>query len=253
MNILDNIVVTQIQPPIVVHSEKGREFQMADRHSYGLSLCISGQITYTMNEKKYISNQSNAVILPQGGTYTLFGNKEGLFPVINFKSENFNCNEIMVLPLENPQACIQSFKVLRNFFLHNESSFKIYSAFYEFLSNVFSANSPKNAPLDSVIKYIAENIQNPELSNTELSNQIGISEVYFRKLFLSHYKTTPKQYILNFRIRKAQQMLCDTHFTVSAIAEECGFSSLYHFCRAFKQRTGQTPTQYAITNRIYKI
>ena len=253
LNNLNSIIVTDIQQPLIVHSEKGRRFQMKDRHSYGLSLCISGQITYTMNEKKYISNPSNGVILPLGGTYTLFGDKEGLFPVVNFECENFNCDEIMVLPLENPQACIRNFETLKSLFLHNESRLNMYSSFYELLSNVSSTNSHKHTPLDSVIKYIAENIQNPELSNVCLASQIGISEVYLRKLFLAHYNRTPKQYILDIRIRKAKQMLIDTLFSVTVIAEECGFSSPYHFCRAFKQRTGQTPTQYAITNRIFKI
>jgi len=220
MNVLENIIVTDIEPPIVVHSQKGREFKMTDRYSFGLSLCISGQITYTMNEKKYISNQSNAVILPQGGNYTLYGDDEGLFPVINFKCENFDSDQITVFSLENPQACIQIFDTLKGLFLHNESHLKIYSSFYTLLSKVSSATSHKYAPLDSVVSYIAENIQIPELSNTILAKQIGISEIYLRKLFLSHYNIAPKQYILNMRIRKAQQMLCDTPFTVTAIAEE---------------------------------
>lgn len=253
MNILDNIVVTQIQPPIVVHSEKGREFRMTDRHSYGLSLCISGQITYTMNGKKYISNQSNGVILPQGGTYTLFGDKEGLFPVVNFKCNNFNFDEIMVLPLENPQACIRNFETLKSLFLHNESRLNMYSSFYELLSNVSSANSHKHTPLDPVIKYIAENIQNPELSNVCLASQIDISEVYLRKLFLTHYNRTPKQYILDIRLQKAKQLLTDTPFSVTAIAEECGFSSVFHFCRAFKQKVGMTPTEFSNLYRIREI
>ena len=253
MNILDNIVVTQIQPPIVVHSEKGRVFQMTGRPSYGLSLCISGQITYTMNEKRYISTQDNAILLPRGGTYFLNGDKEGFFPVVNFNCENLNCNEIVVLPLESPRARIKNFESLKDLFLHNANNLKIYRAFYELLDKVSSANSQKQNPLDPVIQYITENMQNPALSNTFLAKQFGISEVYLRKLFLAHYSTTPKQYVLDIRIRKAKQMLIDTPFTVAVIAEECGFSSVYHFCRCFKQRTGQTPTQYASANRIYKI
>ena len=35
--------------------------------------------------------------------------------------------------------------------------------------------------------------------------------------------------------------------------EECGFSSVYHFCRAFKNKTGMTPTEYANLNKIYQI
>ena len=226
---------------------------MKDRQSYGLSFCISGQITYTMNGKKFISNQSNVVILPQGGTYTLFGDKEGLFPVINFKCENFDFDQIIVLPLENPQTCIKDFDTLKDLFLHNKNHYKIYSTFYELLDKVAAVNSQKQKPLEAVIKYIDANIQNPKLSNTNLARQLGISEVYLRKLFLAHYNISPKQYILDIRIRKAKQMLRDTPFTVAAIAEECGFSSVYHFCRAFKQRAGLTPTQYAINNRVFKI
>ena len=253
MGILDNIVITDIETPIIVHSEKGREFQMTNRQSYGLSLCISGQITYTMNGENYISDQNKAVLLPKGGTYSLHGDKEGLFPVVNFKCENYNYNEILVLPLENPQACIKNFESLKGLFLHDANNLKIYHAFYELLDKVSSANSQKQNPLDPVIKYIADNIQNPELSNPYLARQIGISEVYLRKLFSAHYNITPKQYVLDIRIRKAKQMLRDTPFTVAAIAEECGFSSVYHFCRAFKQRTGLTPTQYAVNSRVFKI
>lgn len=253
MNSLENIVVTEIQQPLVVHSKKGRTVQMTDRKSYGLSLCISGQITYTMNGKQFISNQSNAVILPQSGTYTLFGDKEGVFPVINFKCENFNCDEIIVFQLENPQLCLQNFECLKHLFLCNKSNPKTYSVFYELLDNVICNQGQKESFIDFVVKYLEENIQNPKLSNTELAKHLGISEVYLRKLFLSRYRITPKQYILDIRIRKAKQMLIGTPFTVAAIAEECGFSSVHHFCRCFKQRTGKTPTQYLSANIIYKI
>lgn len=253
MNNLDNIVITDIEIPIVVHSKKGRKFQMTNRQSYGLSLCISGQITYTMNGENYISDQSKAVLLPQGGTYSLFGDAEGLFPVINFKCKNFNCNEIMVFKLENPQAFLKSFEALKNLFLDDKNHLKIYSVFYELLSKIYYENSQKHTLLDSAIQFIAENTQNPTLSNTCIAKQIGISEVYLRKLFLSYYHITPKQYVLDIRIRKAKQLLCDTPFSVTAISEECGFSSVYHFCRAFKNKTGMTPTEYANLNKIYQI
>ncbi len=74
-----------------------------------------------------------------------------------------------------------------------------------------------------------------------------------RKLFLKQYKLTPKQYILQMRIQKAKQLLEESPFTVAAISEKCGFSNPYHFSRAFKQRTGLTPTQYAAQNRFYEI
>ena len=69
---------------------------------------------------------------------------------------------------------------------------------------------------------------------------------------LSSVKIVAGPYIVK-QLPQAKQMLVDTPFTVTAIAEECGFSSVYHFCRAFRQRTGKTPTQYAAENRTYQL
>ena len=253
MNYLENIIITDIEPPFVVHSEKGKKVRMTDRKFFGLSLCLDGQITYTMNGKKYISNQSNAVLLPIGGTYSLIGDKEGFFPLINFKCENLRNDKILVFPLENPQECIRIFENIKNMFLQNKSSLKIYSAFYELLSKVDFQNPKKLSIFQTIFTYIEENISNCELSNETIAEHVGISEVYLRKLFNSYYQTTPKQYILDVRIKKAQQLLVDTPFSVTAIAEKCGFSNPYHFCRAFKNKTKTTPTEYSRQNRIYEL
>ena len=55
------------------------------------------------------------------------------------------------------------------------------------------------------------------------------------------------------RLEEAKQLLEESPFTVAAIAEKCGFTNPYHFCRTFKQRTGLSPTQYAAKNRSYEI
>ena len=131
-------------------------------------------------------------------------------------------------------------------FLNHESPLKIYSTFYTLLNLVSASDSKKRHPLENVINYIADNLQNPDLSNLELANQLGVSEVYLRKMFLLHYDITPKQYILNARIRKAKQLLCDTPLTVTAIAEKCGFVDQLYFSRVFKKIMNVSPSNYQL-------
>ncbi len=250
MNLLHSITVTHIESPVTVHSEKGRVFNMVGRPTFGLSLCISGQITYTMNGRRYVSEPGNAVLLPQNGNYSLYGDKEGLFPLVNFRCEHFPFREIFVFPLQNPAACLKDFETLKQLFLFKGNRLQQYSAFYELLNKISAPPLPDRNPLSPAIPYIEQHLSDPELSNTALANEMGISEVYLRKLFLSHYQTTPKQFILDLRIRQAKQRLTDTALSVTAIAEECGFSSVYHFCRAFKQKTGFTPSEYAALHKI---
>ena len=108
-------------------------------------------------------------------------------------------------------------------------------------------------PLSPIISYIESHIGDNSITNKLLAQKMNISEVYLRKLFLSNLGITPKQYILELRINKAKQLLVYSNYSVTKISEKCGFSSPYHFCRAFKSKTGIPPTEYARFNKIYEI
>lgn len=253
MDMHSDITVTKIYRPLFIFSEKGQNFHMDNRSCFGLSFCQSGKITYHMNGKAFVSDHDHAVLLPQGGTYQLKRDEEGIFPTINFRCDGLALDEIQVIPLSNPDACLKACEKLKDLFLFKKSRYRFYSCFYDILDMVFGGETRDNHPLSPVIGYIEKNISNPLLSNEQLAKEVGFSEVYLRKLFLKHYNTTPKQYILDIRLQKAKQLLTDTPFSVTAIAEECGFSSVFHFCRVFKQKTGMTPTSFSQRYRIREI
>lgn len=254
MDFFHEMVVTYIvNPPKVAYMEKGKTYHTEDRACFAVVFCLQGQATYTMNGKKYISNKNNALILPKGGTYTRYGDTDGMFALINFQAKELPENEILVFPLQNPQDCIDEFEKIKKFSLHRDDHLKIYSEFYKLLRKVFAASQPKETPLDTIVQYMEENLSDPDISNTALAKQMGVSEIYFRKLFAARYHTTPRQYILEMRIQRAKQMLTDTLRSVTEISEECGFSSVYHFCQTFKKRTGLTPREYAQQNKTFKI
>lgn len=215
MNIFETVIVTEINPPFVVHSEKGKIFHISNRATFGLSLCLEGQITYMINGKKIVASKDTAIILPRGSSYKCIGDKNGVFPVINFMCENFNCNEILALHLKNPTSCIKILDNLKSLCQLNENRLEIYSEFYKLLNQIAVDDLSQTHILIPAIKYIQQNLSNTSLSNTQLAKLINISEVYLRKLFLKHYEVTPKQFILNARIQKAKQLLIDTPFSVT--------------------------------------
>lgn len=253
MDILNRIVLTEIKKPITVFSKKGRIDITNKRSCYALSLCIDGQITYMMNDSKYVSNKNSAVLLPKGSSYTLCGDKEGLFPVINFECTGFDCREIMVFPISNQAELISDYETIKRLFAQKENCLKVFSIFYGMLDKISNQQKAKNSVLYPLNDFIEENFHNTELSNVMLAAHLGISEVYLRKLFNTEFGMSPKQYILKLRIKKARQLLTDTKLSVTEISEHCGFSSVYHFCRIFKLKTSVTPTEYAENNKIYRI
>ncbi len=252
MENLKNIVVTEINGAITVYSPRGKAEKISDRKYYGLSFCDEGQITYTHNDKKIISDNKHIVILPKGQSYTLKGDKTGTFAVINFTCLKPLCDTFLLLPSENNEILLKDFEAIKKLILFPEKHAKVMSIFYNMIDNIVSEECPCKA-IAPAVRYIQKNYKNTNLSNTVLAKECNMSEIYLRKLFNKHLKTTPKQYISEIRLQKAKQLLSEGNLKINSISEECGFQSSYNFCRFFKVKTGLTPTDYMKQNKSSKI
>ena len=94
------------------------------------------------------------------------------------------------------------------------------------------------------VKYMRKNVSNEKLSIVECANAADISEVYLRVLFRKELSMSPTQYLLNFRISYAKNLLDSGYYSVMEIAALSGFSSPSYFCRVFKENTGISPLEY---------
>ena len=93
------------------------------------------------------------------------------------------------------------------------------------------------------IEYISQHY-NEKITNDVLAAVVGMSTVYFRKLFASAMGVSPITYANNLRIEKAKEMLKSDYGSLSDIAISLGYPSLYDFSRAFKKHTGISPSKY---------
>ena len=248
----DDIVVTDINEIFTVFSPKGRFEKIQNRNFFGLSFCDDGRITYMHKGNKIISDKNHAVILPEGQTYTLYGDKSGSFTVINFTCTHKICDTIISVSIQNTEVYLMDFAKLQSLSLFDGNRTEMLSILYHMFHRMSTQSSPCNVIIPA-IKFLESNYQNPAVTNADLARLCNISEVYFRRIFTKHYKTTPKQFMIDIRINKAKQMLAEGALKIGAVAERCGFSNQYHFCRIFKEKTGITPTEYVKQNRIYKI
>lgn len=247
---LRTLTPTEVVEVVTVHSEKGRYLKIENRSHYGLSFCREGEIVYTQNGKCTRSDASCAVILPQGGCYELEGTRTGEFPLINFHcTEEAALPGFLRIPLRSPETYLREFETLREQMLLGRSRYAVMSRFYAILHRLVQESEMQNDALAPIVSYLEEHYADPALSNTQLAERGNISEVYMRQLFRERLGTSPKQYVLELRIQKAKQLLCESGAPVGEIAAACGFTAIYHFCRVFKGAVGQTPTDYRRENR----
>lgn len=84
----------------------------------------------------------------------------------------------------------------------------------------------------------------PDISLEALASAACLSKYHFLRLFKLAYGLSPHQYLQQYRLQKAQELLTHSSLPVHAIATELGFEAGASFSRLFFRQTGLYPSQY---------
>lgn len=86
-----------------------------------------------------------------------------------------------------------------------------------------------------------------EISLSEYAQLCNMSLSSFKRKFKSIYQTTPLQYIQQKRLEKSRELLAISDLSISDVAYDCGFKSLSHFSKKFKEFYGISPSEFRLT------
>ena len=92
--------------------------------------------------------------------------------------------------------------------------------------------------------YVRDHIGDEELSLAKVSDHVGLSRVYFCKLFHQLEGVTFNAYLKKTRIEKAKQLLLTTNLKIFEVSNAVGFSHAKYFGQVFKECVGQTPLEF---------
>lgn len=90
--------------------------------------------------------------------------------------------------------------------------------------------------------------EHPNLSITDISAKLGISDRYLHRLLKQHFGISAKQYQLYSQVLFAKQLLHQSNLSVEDVAVSVGFNSSRRLQAQIKRVTGLTPKQ--IRSRI---
>lgn len=106
--------------------------------------------------------------------------------------------------------------------------------------------------LKKALNYIVIN-SNKQISLDELSEHCHISKHQLIRYFKNCMGTTPTNYIIDYKIARAKEMLFHhSPLSIKEISEELGFSNQYYFTKVFTKTTGETPSAYRSRTINYK-
>ncbi len=162
-----------------------------------------------------------------------------------------------IAPTMSPTVCMQNVDLTYQLLIENMATeFKnnivcipeLKSSLYKLLSEICfqqkrKVRKNKYTCISSGIKLLE---RNGDMSISDIAKKCGVSECYFRRLFMEYSGMSPMDFRQHYRIEKAKQLLMsDEGLSITEIAEELGFADVYHFSKTFKKYSGMAPSKFS--------
>ena len=103
---------------------------------------------------------------------------------------------------------------------------------------------PENSVVYLIRDYVNSNYMNSTLSVKDIGEYVKLSASYLCTFFKNSTGVTLNQYITEFRMEKAKQMLADPRYRVADISSAVGYSDGNYFSKSFRKYTGLSPSEF---------
>jgi two-component system response regulator YesN len=126
---------------------------------------------------------------------------------------------------------------------------KLMQYLFDFTGNLsgelsIKRSESKNMLISMAKAFVAENLGNEQMSLDMVSSHIGLSSIYFCRLFHKEVGVSFNNYLAAARIDHARKLLCNTNLKVFEVGCASGFGNSKHFHVVFRKATGLTPSEY---------
>ena len=102
----------------------------------------------------------------------------------------------------------------------------------------------KNSIVEEILEYINQNYYR-NISLRELAeNKYFVNYSYLSRIFGQETGMTFSKYLIQLRLKKAEEFLQDDEMKISSIAFEVGYNDVSHFIQSFKKVYGMTPEEF---------
>lgn len=234
------------------HKESKIYGKIEKRQSHGFIIKIQGRADYFIGEKTLSVNAGEMIFLPKGASYqyTSEPNEENLYTSINFQA-SLNNPQISMYALKDfygADFLYQSFSELWRFG-NTSDRYKCISVFYDLLSYISriehlkSSDKRKYDLIDPAVEYLRKHIYDSNFKTNKLYRMCGISDTYFRQIFMARFNMTPQEYVVIKRLSYAKSIIESGDYeNIKEVSAMVGYKDPLYFSKAFKKLYGLSPS-----------
>lgn len=148
-------------------------------------------------------------------------------------------------PFSFELLCVRIKKLIEQ----QENRQKLFHKTIEITPSSITTTSLDEELVKKALKFVEENIDNPEYSIEDLSKDLGLSKTHLNRKLQSIVDLTPLQFIRSIRLKRAAQLLINSQYNINEISDMVGFNTLKYFNSHFKEEFQMTPSQYREKNK----
>lgn len=249
-----HFIIAKIHRAILVdkneYSEKVTTFN-PNLRTNELIFHFSGKSVVHFNGLKLECEPGVVRFLPKGENkeYVVEREERGECIVIYFETDVPVANEAFVCKPPNATAIANLFRKLFSVWVSKGDGYYfecmglLYKILAELQKQVYIPQSQYDA-IKPALQYIHEHFLATGISVPHLAVLCGISESYLKKLFIKKFGLPPVKYIIQLKIHYACDLLRSELYTVTQVAEICGYANAHFFSRQFKEYVGIAPSTF---------
>lgn len=123
-------------------------------------------------------------------------------------------------------------------------------AMLSILYAIFDALPQKSADLSQrelyvkMVRNYVGNMAAGAISVERLASFCGLDRHYLCRVFKEQTGLTLQEYVIDFRMKKARQLLLYTSLAVGEVAHSVGYTDAYNFSKMFKKYNGMSPLNF---------
>lgn len=113
----------------------------------------------------------------------------------------------------------------------------------DYMSRLAGAVDEDKDAVEKVCHYIADHVEE-DLSVDRLAEQAYLNANYLTRMFKKRTGKTLTEYITDYRLRLAEDLLRDTKLSITMVSAKVGYQNYTYFIKQFKKFTGYAPREY---------
>ena len=222
-------------------------FTTQNRHNHIIGIHLFGSAVHYLKNQKFTISENCIYFLNQKDDYKVKVLEKGVAFSVHFTTYAPIDTESFCIKTAKANEIVRLLSLIEKEFLSKNNELGLMSDVYGLCSELNKIYQKSYFPKDKRM-VAAETYINTHFAEnnclTEAAKQSTLTRRRFNDLFKSCFGLTPNRYLTSLKINYAKNLISTNYFSISQIAEMCGFSDIYYFYKVFKSETGATPSEY---------